>query len=175
MKTNIAFILIPFFISIILTSCGPTSENARIYDDQLVDQLAKVYTKESLLIEAISKKTPEKLDGLFADFALQIDSSSANISKMGTFDGKADLRDAAVRIFDAYKDAISSDYKEIITLAKISDSIYVPEDDDKKIELCKKIDKKVNKANDEFLELEKGFRGKYKIELEVKESEKEKK
>ena len=143
----------------------------------LVNQLTKVYDRESHLIDVISKKAPQKVHALFKNLKLQVDSATANVSKMGTFDGKTELRDAALRVFNAYKDAFADDYIELIKIAKIPDSLYSPDDDDKKIDLCKKIDKKINKANNDFKELEKGFISKYKIEIipEVKEQEKGKK
>jgi len=172
MKMKINYVLVALFFVVAMISCGPTSENAKKYDDELVDQLAKVYSKEAALIDAISKKTPEKLDFLFTDLSKQVDSSLASVKKMDNFDGKSDMKDAAVLVFNAYQDAIATDYKNIIILAKISDTLYTPADDDKKIELSKKIDAKINKANDKFLELEKGFISKYKIEIEAKETEK---
>ena len=165
MKSKIALILIPFCISMVLLSCGPTSENAKKYDDELVDQLTKVYKKEALLIEAISKKSPEKLDTLYANFTKQIKLSTTEITNMSTFDGKTDLRDAALRVLYNYTDVVGNEYSQIVTLAKIPVSLYTPEDDDKKIQLSKDIDQKINKANDEFKELERGFISKYKIEL----------
>ena len=165
MKTKIALILFPLCISMVLLSCGPTSENAKKYDDELVDQLTKVYKKEALLIDAISKKSPGSLDTLYANLKKQIKLSNEDVTNMGTFDGRSDLKNAALRVFMAYNDVIPTKYKDLIALSKIPDDVYTPMDDDKKIALFKEIDESINKANEEFKQLERDFISKYKIEL----------
>lgn len=174
MKKLFITILSSLFVSAILVSCGPTTDDAIKYNDALVSQQTKVFEKESALIEAISKNMPEKFDALLNDLSKQIDSSTDAVKKMEAFDGKNDLKDAALKVFATYKDEVGGDYAEMIKFAKTPDSLYTQEDDDKVIEMSKKIDDKLNKAVEEFVSLQKSFAGKYKFELNNSENDLEK-
>ena len=121
-----------------MVSCGPSSNDAIKYNDELVNQQNKVYEKESALLDAISKNMPNKLDLLFTDLSKQIDESSEAVEKMNAFDGKTEMKDAVLKIFAAYKGVASNEYKNMIMYSKIPDSLYTPGDDDKVLELSKK-------------------------------------
>jgi|GEM_PF-1083883 len=165
MKKVFATILSSLFVSALLVSCGPSTDEAIKYNDALVSQQTKVFEKESALIEAISKNMPEKFDVLLAELSVQVDSSTEAVKKMDGFDGKTDLKDAALKVFITYRTIVDSSYAEMIKYAKTPDSLYTQEDDDKVIELSKKIDDKLNTAVEEFVERQKNFAAKYKFEL----------
>ena len=165
MKKIFAAILSSLFVSALLVSCGPSTDEAIKYNDALVSQQTKVFEKESALIEAISKNMPEKFDILLAELSIQVDSSTDAVKKMDAFDGKSDLKDAALKVFATYREVVDSNYNAMIKYAKTPDSLYTQEDDDKVIELSKKIDDKLNKAVEDFVTLQKSFAGKYKFEL----------
>jgi hypothetical protein len=165
MKKIFATIIGFLFVSTLLVSCGPSADDAIKYNEELVNQQTKIFDKESALIEVISKNMPEKLDGLCAELSKQIDESISIVEKMDAFDGKTELKDAALKVFKTYKDVVSNEYKSMIAYSKTPDSLYTQEDDDKVMELSNKIDEKLNKAIDEFVELQKQFASKYKFEL----------
>ena len=177
MKKIFSFILSLMFVSVIMVSCGPTTDDAVKYNDKLVEQQTKVFDKESALIEAISKNMPDKLDVLLSDLSKQVDSSTAAVNSMQGFDGKTELKDAALKVFSTYKEVTEKDYKDMIKFAKTPDSLYTQEDDNKLIESSKKIDDKLNKCIDDFVLLQTKFAEKYKFELNNTEKamEKEKK
>jgi len=160
------------FISAVLISCGPTSDNASKYNDALVSWQTKVFQKESVLIEAFSKNMPDKLDISYEELVKQLKESSDSVQKIKTFAGKTDLKDAAMKVFEAYKDVTENDYPEMIKLAKTPDSLYTQETDDKVIEISKKIDDKLDKVIDAFVEKQEKFSEKYKFELKAEENEK---
>lgn len=158
-----------------MVSCGPSTNEAIKYNDELVNQQNKVYEKESALLDAISKNMPDKLDLLFSDLSKQIDESTKAIEKMDAFDGKTEMKNAVLKIFATYKEVMSNEYKKMIAYSKIPDSIYTPGDDDKVLELSKKIEDKINKAIEEFVDLQKKFASKYKFELTDTQKDIEKK
>jgi len=172
MKKIFATIIGSLFISAILVSCGPTSNDAIKYNDELVNQQTKVFEKETVLIDAISKNMPDKLEGLYSDLKKQVDESISAVEKMDAFDGKTDFKDAAMKVFNTYKDVTANEYNDMIKYSKIPDSLYTQEDDDKVIELSKKIDDKLNKSVDDFIQIQKSFAGKYKFELTADKTEK---
>ena len=165
MKKIFVTIIGLLFISVILVSCGPSTNDAIKYNDELVKQQNKVYEKESALLDAISKNTPDKLDTLFVKLSKQIDESSKTVEAMSNFDGKSDMKDAVLKIFSIYKNITGNEYKNMISYSKIPDSLYTPGDDDKVLDLSKKIDDKINQSIEEFIKLQKQFAIKYKFEL----------
>jgi len=172
MKKLFTTIIGSLFVSAILVSCGPTTDDAIKYNDALVDQQKKVLQKESALIEVISKNTPDKLESSYNDLLNQIKESAEIVQKMEAFDGKTDMKDAVLKVFEAYKNAAENDYIEMINLAKTPDALYTQETDDKVIDLSKKIDDKLNKAVDAFIVKQKEFAEKYKFELTATGKEK---
>ena len=172
MKKLFTTIIGSLFVSAILVSCGPTTNDAIKYNDALVDQQKKVLQKESVLIEGISKNMPDKLDSSYNDLLSQIKESIDVVQKMDAFDGKTEMKDAALKVFEAYKDAAENDYAKMIKLAKTPDTLYTQETDNKVIDLSKKIDDKLNKAVDAFIEKQNEFAKKYKFELTATEKEK---
>lgn len=172
MKKLFTTIICSLFVSVILVSCGPTTNDAITYNDALVNQQEKVIQNESALIEAISKNTPDKLDSSCNDLLNQIKESADVVQKMEAFDGKTDMKDAALKVFEAYKDAAENDYIELINLAKTPDTLYTQETDNKVIDLSKKIDDKLLKAIDAFRAKQKEFAEKYKFELTATDKEK---
>jgi hypothetical protein len=165
MKKIFTTIIGSLFVSAILVSCGPTTDNAIAYNDALVNQQKKVLQKESVLIEIISKNKPDKLDSSYNDLLTQIKESIDVVKKMEAFDGKTDMKDAVLNVLEAYKDAAENDYSEMINLAKTPDTLYTQETDNKVIDLSKKIDDKLNTAVDTFIAKQKEFAEKYKFEL----------
>ena len=159
-------------ISSVLISCGPSSDEAVKYYETLVNQQAKVFESESVLIEAISKNMSDKLDTSYNNLQSQLNESTKAIQKMDAFDGKTEMKDAMLRVFDVYKDAVENDYPEIINLAKTPDTLYTQETDDKVIEIWKNIDAKINKAIDDFVAKQEEFSEKYKFELPSQRKEK---
>jgi len=160
------------FAMTLLISCGPTSNDAIKYNDSLVDLQSKIFEKESALIDAISKNTSDKIDPLYKDLLTQIDKAKDTLEKIGSFDGKTEMKDAVMKVFSTYKGVATNEYPEIIKLAKMPDSLYTQDDDNKKIDLSKKIDDELDKAVNDFLEIQKSFAVKYKFELSTAEKEK---
>lgn len=152
------------FALALLASCSPSPEEASKYYDKISEPLNKVFEKESAVFDTLYLNKPAEQDKLFADFLAQIESSEAAIKGVEEFDGKAEMRDAALKILASYKEASKSDYKELLEIWKIPDSLYTAEDDDKKMEIGKKIDDVLNKEVSEMAYLQQNFLKKYKIE-----------
>jgi len=163
MKKLFAIFTVSLFASTILLSCGPSSDDAIKYNNDLVEQRTKVIEKENALTEAISKNMPEKLDILYSEMNKQIDESIEAVNKMYGFDGKTDMKDAVMKLLTTYKEVAGSEYKEMLKYTKIPDSLYTQEEDDKVMELSKKIDDKLNKVDDDFIQAQKLFAEKYQF------------
>lgn len=164
MKKTVRVIYFALLMLFWLVSCGPTSEEAVIYNNKIVEQQAGIYEKETALTEAIGKNFPGKFSVLHASMIKQIDSAIVIVKKMKSFDGKTDMKDAALKLLAAYKDVAENEYSELIKYARVPDSIYTQQDDDKVMEMSKKIFAKLNKSEEDFFMVQKTFAEKYKFE-----------
>ena len=172
MKKLLISTISSLFILTGFNSCGPNTDDAVKYNDTLVEQQTKVFEKESFLIEAISKNVPEKLDTALNNLVKQVKESTETTEKIKDFDGENELKSAALKVFLVYKDVTQKEYIEMIKIAKTPDTLYTQEDDNKIIDISKKIDDKLNKIIDSFIQKQKEFSNKYKFELPIKETEK---
>ena len=157
---TIFYLLITFFFF----TCGPSANDAIKYNDTIVIAQKKVIEKEAVLIDAINE-TSDNIDLVYEDFKKEIDSSIVTIKKMEAFDKKTDYKDMALSFFSDYKEVAENEYKEMISYAKVPDSLYTEEIDNKVLELSKNIDDKINKSIETFIKFQDNFAAKYKFEL----------
>lgn len=154
------YLIITFFFF----SCGPSANDAIKYNDTIVAAQKKVIEKEAVLIDVINT-TSDSLDLVYEDFKKEIDLSIETIKKMEAFDKNTDYKDLALSFFSDYKEVAENEYKEMISYAKVPDSLYTEEIDNKVLELSKNIDDKINKSIDAFIKFQDNFATKYKFEL----------
>lgn len=166
---TIFYLLITFFFF----ACGPSANDAIKYNDTIVVAQKKVIEKEAVLIDVINT-TSDSLDLVYEDFKKEIDLSIETIKKMEAFDKKTDYKDLALSFFSDYKEVAENEYKEMISYAKVPDSLYTEEMDNKVLELSKNIDDKINKSIDAFIKFQDNFAAKYKFELTEEPMQEEK-
>ena len=109
---------------------------------------------------------------LYKELLAQIDKANDTLEKIGKFDGKTDMKDAVAKVLATYKTVATNEYPEMIRISKMPDSLYSQDDDNKRMDLSKKIDDELDKSVNDFLEVQKAFSVKYKFELSVAEKEK---
>jgi len=153
------------FLVIFIVSCGHSRDEAIKFNNAIVEQQTIVFDKENAIFEALNKNLPDSLDFLYADLANQVDTAIAAVNKIETFDAETGLKDATLNILTTYQEVLKSDYKDLIECAKMPDSLYTQEINDKFIGLSKKIYDKLNKPVNVFIEKQKKFAAKYKFEL----------
>ena len=167
MKNLFSFLLIISSL-LCLVSCGPTSDEAVKYNDKLVELQSGIFEKENDLADAMSKNLSNKLKPAYDSLCLEVKKSNEEAKKIEAFDGTTELRDAAIKIFEAYTVVIEKDYPEIIKYYQIPDSLYTQETDDKIISLSEKIDSLLDKPIAAFSARQKEFSEKYKFDLSIK-------
>lgn len=171
MKNIFSFLTVLFFISFLLISCGPTSEDAAKYNDALVAQEAKVLNAEMLLTTALIKNQPSAvIDSAYNKLVKQLQLSADSVKNAASFDGATTLKDALLELFTTYNTVTTKDYPEIIKLNKINDTLVtMAEDFDKKIAITDRIDSVLNGAVDKFEKVHWDFAKKYRLDFTEKE------
>lgn len=167
MKKFLSFVLLTLSVTLFLASCAPTKEDAMDYNDKIIREQKKVVQGEKDLINAIKKNLTKgnTLDELLNDLSKQIDESKKIVEEMDKFDGKSDFKDAALKFFASYRDVVDNEYKAWLENMKtpaelVTDDVLYEED-----ELINAINRKLDKATNDFLDAQKDFAAKYQFKL----------
>ena len=172
---------------IILNSCKPSSDKAQNYYSDILKQLDLIVEKESVMIQFINMEMQKtdtnftskskikiqdttnlilEIDASYLDFKGQIDKSLVELEKVSDFNGKSDLKNAAVDLCKEYKNVVADEYVDVIKIVKIPLSLYTEEDDNKFLELTETIDNKLQVKIDVYVKILKNFASEYKFELQ---------
>jgi hypothetical protein len=171
MKNIIGISFAAFLISVVIISCGPSSEEAAKYNDALIAQEIKVVNAEMELVSALTKNlTMSQTDTAYNKLVRQLKFSSDSVKNAKGFDNNTQLKDALLELFSTYKTVAEKDYAEVIELNKINDTLStMAEDFDKKIEITDRIDSVLNTAVDKFDKAHDVFRKQYRVEFHEKD------
>ncbi|HNW99146.1 MAG TPA: hypothetical protein PKK00_12120 [Bacteroidales bacterium] len=173
MKKIIFASVVAVFISFTFISCGPSSKDAKAYNDALVAQEEQVINAEKELVLALTKNlSASQTDAAYEKLLKQLEKSTDSVKSVKDFNGKSDLKDALMVLFETYKTVVNKDYPEIIKLNKTNDTIItMAEDFDKKIEITDHIDSVLNASIDKFEKVHMEFAKKYRLEFTDKKEQ----
>lgn len=156
-------------VAMVVTSCGPTKEEAIAYNDKIIGEQVAIIDKIDKLYDAMKNYTDhEGLDRAHAAALKQIETSSGNVSKMEEFDGDTEFRDAALKLFAAYQSLLQNEMKKMVDYSKLPDDLYTNEVED---EFNKLSDIAINRMDEELKLLNAtqfSFANKHKFEIEKK-------
>lgn len=117
-------LLIP--VIVFMTSCSSKSgdkksdkitfETAIEYNDFIVKLQEKTIRKTLALGEVLVKGDSLAIHKSFDEFGTQAKASLDELKKLDTFEGEAELRDNALKLFQFYVTIYEKDYKEMIDL-----------------------------------------------------------
>ena len=170
MKKTIPFIMIALFVGI-LSSCGPTSDQAVDYNDKIINEQIAIFEKMELLIDAYENYQPDLMDAAYEVTLTQITKSSANVEALADFDGSTTFRDAGVTLFKLYKSVLENEHKQIIELLKLPDSQYGDAEVKLTGDLSEAADEKINSGIEDLDVIQKEFATKYNFEIEAEDVE----
>jgi hypothetical protein len=149
-----------------LTSCGPSTDQAIAYNDAIIDEQVAIIDKIDFMYESFKNFVPDEMDKAYSDALAQLETGTANVSKMDAFDGKTDFRDAAIELFKAYKSVFDNEFKEMITIYKLPDDQYTKEQEDKWNLLSDQAIKKMDAGLQKLKDIQAEFARKYKFEVQ---------
>lgn len=164
MKKTIFFTAFAALVALLI-SCKPSKEEAKKYNDALVNEEVLVIEAEGVFTEAVVNNKQEELDKLYEAFVSQIDASTTLVSAMKPLGGDTKLKDATLSLLTAYKSVAKNEYAEVLKIAKLPDEEFTEELNNKLNDLSVAIDEKLNKEVQNFLNAQKELAGKYDITL----------
>ncbi|MDF1547878.1 MAG: hypothetical protein P1P88_08640 [Bacteroidales bacterium] len=164
-KSNIYVVLLISFVALIY-SCGPTPEQARQFNDDVIEQQKAVMVAINELEAANSTFDPQQIEPKLAAAAKQIDESLAILKKMKNIDEETDFFPLTIELIEMFKAQVDNEYKKILEQYKLSDEEYSEETTNA---ILKSIDDAYNPLAEKFFASQQKFADKYGFELEETE------
>jgi hypothetical protein len=166
MKRNIYTVLFAIF-AMVLTSCGLAKEEAISYNDNIINEQVAIIDKIDKLYDALKDYTNHYgMDYAYSEALKQVETGTGIVSKMDKFDGNAEFRDEALKLFGTYKSVLQNELQRMADISKLSNDSFTT---DAEAEFNKLNDisvKKLDEAEKEFAEFQKNFANKYNFEIE---------
>ncbi|OIP04684.1 MAG: hypothetical protein AUJ97_02370 [Bacteroidetes bacterium CG2_30_32_10] len=147
----------------LLISCKPSKEEAMKYHDALVNEEVLIIEAESAFTDAVVNNKQSELDVLYAAFLKQIETSNEVVNNIKALGDDSKFKDATLALLSVYSSVAKQEYSEVLKIAKIPDTEYTEEHNNKMKEISAKIDDKLNKEVQNFLKAQKELATKYKI------------
>ena len=159
------FVIIFTAILTLFFSCGPTKEEAKEYNDYIIAHQDSVATSINELNTSYSTYLLETINLSYEKALSQANTSRVAVAKMEKFDKTTEYKDAALKMFDAYKSLIEVEHKEIVRLYSIPNDIFSPQDFQKLEELTELSNSKMTKMVEVFSKEQEFFAKKYHLNL----------
>lgn len=161
---KILMIVVPFFAIAMMSSCGPTADDAVTYNNAIVQELDRVMMADSVI--ASMEQDKAVMDATEKNLIAQLNSAIETIKKNGGFDKGTELMDAAMNYLTSYKSVAETIYKEMIEINSKPLEKLTEDDDARYKELQDMCNTKMEKVSDQFDSIQKVFAEKYKFEIE---------
>lgn len=152
-------------LTTIIVSCKPSKEDAIKYNDALVNEEVLVIQAESAFSDAVVNNKQEELDKLYNAFSKQVQSSILTVNNIKPLGDDSKFKDATLGLLSAYESVVKQEYAEVLKIAKVPDEEYTEEHNNNMNDLSKKIDEKLDKEVQNFLNAQKEMTSKYNITL----------
>lgn len=159
-------ILLTCLLFLVLTSCGPSKEEAINYNDQIINEQAQIANKINSLNNSLTQDAPGLMDEAYLQALIQLDSGTVNIAKMDDFDGRSEFREACLKLFAVYKSVLQGEFKTMIDILKNSGAEINPEAKDQFHSVNEQASKKMEYGLKEFRSVQHEFADKYGLVLD---------
>ncbi len=165
MKKLLTYVLFAAML-VATTSCGPTTDDAIKYNDKIINEQVKIITKINELYKAFDDYTNfAKIDKCYADAQAQLQTGTDAVTQLDKFDGNADFRDGALKLFGLYKSILQNELKQMIAINRLPNDQFTPEIKDKMQKLGEQSMKKMDDGLAELQQTQSAFAKKYKFEI----------
>ena len=161
---KIFLMTISFFAVAMMSSCGPSAEDAVTYNNTIVHELDRVMMADSVIASMENDKAA--MDATEKNLLTQLNGAIENVKKNGGFDKGTELMDAAMNYLTSYKSVADSIYSEMIAINSKPLEKLTEEDDTRYKELQEICNTKMQIVSDRFDSIQHAFSVKYKFEIE---------
>lgn len=154
----------------LLQSCK--QESAEEYNNKIINQQVSIVKQIDNLKKSIddynilpAAEALKNMDKAYDSTVFQIDSGLAFMETVKPFKKDNSLQEASKTLFNAYKGIVEQDFKQIIELYKLPDSMFTTVEQKKLDSLINLSNQKLQEVYDNFMKSQKSFAKKYKLNL----------
>lgn len=152
-----------------LWSCKPTRQQALEYSEKIINQQKAIHRREQQLIASLEDSTA--VQTAYYSYMRQVQVSLDSVLTLGAFDDDPVFREAAVKLFIAYRTAGDNEYREVVDIMKRSDASLSDVDKEYVRQLLYDVRQKLNREVAQLDSVQEDFAKRYDIELEeIKEN-----
>jgi hypothetical protein len=165
MKKMKKIILVTGTLIFMLTSCGPTQQDAIKYNDSIIDITDKLTEMQDLFINQLDGHNVDSLKITHELFVKQTEISSEHLAKLKIFEDKNDFGKAASDFIATVNSIANNESKEIVELLSKDAEQFTDEDPEKLNNLASMMDEKYEKAFKHFQKVQISFSKKWNFKL----------
>jgi hypothetical protein len=159
-------LIIPAIVICFIASCGHDTSMAVKYNDALVGRQVAINNKIEKLFDSFKSHISGKMDTAYSEALSGLKEGTDSVSQMDAFDGKTDLRDAALGLFNVYQSVLDNEFKEIIELHKLPDEQYTKEKESRCKDLQDQIMHKIDIGLAKLNAVQQDFMKENKLDIE---------
>ncbi|MCF6366217.1 MAG: hypothetical protein L3J35_08450 [Bacteroidales bacterium] len=157
-----------FMFVLLFSQCGPTTEDAINYNDEIIAEQLDVIDKINDLDDAVTTYDSQQIKTALDAAKTQVEKSIKKLNEIGSFDGDSKFVDECTALFKIFESQINDEYKEQYEIYAERDAgNYTDEDQARSEELFKLIDDKYFPAHDKFTQAQDEFAAKWGFNLEA--------
>ena len=122
-------------LTLVLTSCGPSQDDAIKYNDQLIATQKSLLPAQDAFIGQIDGHNVDSLKLVHEQFKAKAKTALEECEKMTPFNGKREYLDAGIEYFKVLKSLADNEAKDITEIMS-KDSTQVTEKDIERVKAC---------------------------------------
>lgn len=152
----------------VTTPEGQKLEGPAAYNDYLVSEQNRIIQRFSELNKAYESYDKDKIEEAREALLKEIDEVIANVEKLPPYEGDTELRDAALEMFQYYRQLTEKELKEIGDLLSKGENQITEEDIDEMDRLYKRFRKEIKSYEINFADAQRAFANKYGMKIRSK-------
>ena len=152
--------------ALLFSQCGPTTEDAISYNDQIITEQLDVIDVINKLDDAVMTYDSKQIETALEAAKLQIEKSTKALKEIGGLDDDNQLVDACSELFKMFESQLTGEYAEQYSIYSARDTgNYTEAAAARSEELFKLIDDKYFPAHDKFIKAQSEFAVRWGFEL----------
>ncbi|GEM_PF-3385584 len=155
----------------VTTADGQKLEGPAAYNDYLVAEQNRIIRRFSELNKAYESYNRDEIERARAALLNEIDEVIAAVEDLPPYEGDTELRDAALEMFQYYRQLAENELKEIGDLLSKGENQITESDIDEMDRLYKRFRKEIKSYEINFADAQRAFANKYGMKIKSKEND----
>jgi hypothetical protein len=160
--------LFPILICIALSSCDNTSHRAIEHNNFIVRQQSSVIEAMQKLDDAIVGSN-QQIEQYYKNALNKVSYALQMLDSIPDFAENDMLKKEAAHLFSSYKQALNSEYVEIIDICTLPNEAFTVDQSNRLKRISQQLDTKLDKAYKQFCEAQTTFAKEYELSLTTSE------